>query len=299
MTNLKQMFLTRGLAATAVVAMTLLMATPGWSQCNGNCGGSTSSYGECSGRCTYCVEGKCVPKRETYGHYETTWRKWRVPAPVVPERSRSRSRSRQGSGEGQVELPEAIDESEIDPEFSHLKEVGDGQDSDVFSAIPSDMTIESETGGLMEGGYPIESDLNFIDEAPTPSVDLPEPEAEQPVDVPAPADMDFDLESRSMPKSQRAVAVDDSMNPLRRENVQTQQVARELEARELEARELEPTTPRLVLAHSTHGAAAIPARQLDVKPVYYILEGESHILKSAAPRQTVEPASPGLKNPLR
>ena len=43
----------------------------------------------CAGRCHYCVDGICIPRRATYGYYEPNWRRWFRPSMVPSGPARS------------------------------------------------------------------------------------------------------------------------------------------------------------------------------------------------------------------
>jgi len=186
-TNRKQKFLSPGLAAMAFVATTLV-ASVGWSQCNGSCGGSSSSHGACSGRCTYGVEGVCAPKRRTFGYHDTTWRRWPEPAPAVPERIQSDGdRNRQGVP-GQLDLPESIDESDADPEFAHLKSAEDdndltsGDDFGSYDSYESFASPGTSEDYILKEVAPSSPSTMDYDEDDGGAVDLPQAELEGAID---------------------------------------------------------------------------------------------------------------------
>lgn len=85
-----------------------------------------SSCNDCQGRCNYCVDGQCTPRRHTFGHYETNWRRWPVPPPSIPV---TESASDVGIGEQEfdlpaaaIDLPAAEDEGDLDPELPHRRD---------------------------------------------------------------------------------------------------------------------------------------------------------------------------------
>ena len=77
----------------------------------------------CQGRCQYGVEGSCRPRSLTYGHYQSTWRKWPVAPPDVVRRQADDNRL-----STDIELPRPFDEADPDPEFPHLQERASGND---------------------------------------------------------------------------------------------------------------------------------------------------------------------------
>ena len=82
---------------------------------NGACGGPCDQPG-CQGRCQYCVDGQCIPKRETFGYYQTQWRRWPVAPPAV-------AAPLPPSGDGlQFDLPSSTDEDSQIPELRHRRE---------------------------------------------------------------------------------------------------------------------------------------------------------------------------------
>ena len=86
--------------------------------------GSRSAPGQCdscNGRCNYCVDHQCYPRRQTFGHWETQWRRWPVPPPAVglPE---TPSPSEFAPGD----LPPAEEESSSNPDFSHRRKKASG-----------------------------------------------------------------------------------------------------------------------------------------------------------------------------
>lgn len=211
---------------TAILALTALcfvsLISTASAQCSGNC----------SGRCTYGVEGTCTPK-STYGHHVTTWRQWPEKAPAVPKRMPSMSGKTKGNI--QLDLPAAGDESDSDPEFSHLK-----SSSDLIPPPMSDYSIPP-----LANSYSAEDDLSVNDFSPvspgvdsgegaasnlgtnpSEAVDLPSAEVEGEssgsagdlLDGPSPI---LNFESRIRPNPTRSVAVvshqavDTEGNPLR------------------------------------------------------------------------------------
>jgi hypothetical protein len=75
---------------------------------------------DCAGRCGYCVDGECYPNRQTFGFYETQWRRWPIEAPQIigPVKVPMPVNPMLGPA---VESPAPESESSLDPEFPHLK----------------------------------------------------------------------------------------------------------------------------------------------------------------------------------
>lgn len=214
---------------TIVMLVAVLTAFHAAPSANGQC-----PNGQCAGRCTYGVVGSCVPKTKTFGHYETTWRPWREPAPAVPKRMKSMSEA--GKGNIQLDLPEAGDESDSDPEFSHLKNSSDLNPTPMPSSGYSMPESYSTTDDLSTD-RPIESSVPpsvSIDQGVPPgppsdggAVDLPSAEVEGEssggvgdlLDGPSPI-LNFESRMRRNPARSVAVvshqAVDSAGNPLRR-----------------------------------------------------------------------------------
>ena len=130
-----------------------------------------AACGNCQGPCRYGVDGVCTPRTATFGYYQSSWRRWPEPAPPVAHCNvPSRASDASGSGPG-LELPEALDEHEIDPEFSHLrKKVGGSQ-----AGVPY----------FDDGGLPMDDGSSSRSLAPPPS-DSGMPELN--LDLPAAAD---------------------------------------------------------------------------------------------------------------
>ncbi len=88
-----------------------------------NLPGIVCALDECA-RCRYCVEGKCVPNAQTFGHYETAWRRWPVEnAEVLPPRKGGVKADPSLGPTTEVPAPDA--ETDLAPEFPHLKERAD------------------------------------------------------------------------------------------------------------------------------------------------------------------------------
>lgn len=84
---------------------------------------------DCAGPCQHCVDGQCYPNRQTFGYYETQWRRWPIDCPGYAPARKARGMVDPSKGPD-VEAPEADDEAGISPEFPHLKK----RASDPFSA---------------------------------------------------------------------------------------------------------------------------------------------------------------------
>lgn len=77
-------------------------------------------------RCQYCVEGKCTPNRQTFGHYQTSWRRWPIEAAeVAAPKKDAETRVDRSLGPG-VEVPAPDSETDLAPEFPHLKKRASG-----------------------------------------------------------------------------------------------------------------------------------------------------------------------------
>lgn len=206
----------------AALCFVSFMST-GSAQCNGNC----------SGACTYGVEGSCVPKRGTYGHHVTTWRQWPEKAPAVPKRMPSMSGK--AKGDIQLDLPDAGDESDPNPEFSHLRNSGDLMPSPTSSSDYS-IPAASDNYSINDLSTDASPSVGINEDSPNGTaapfgrsggaVDLPAADAEGEssreagdlLDGPSPI---LDFESRIRPNPTRSVAVvshqavDEAGNPLR------------------------------------------------------------------------------------
>ncbi len=81
-----------------------------------------SSCQNCNGRCQYCVDGRCTPNTHTFGHFQTSWRRWPDPPPAVPVRAPKTA----PSSMGEVDLPPVEEEGEYDPELRHRRKRATG-----------------------------------------------------------------------------------------------------------------------------------------------------------------------------
>lgn len=168
----------------------------------------------CAGPCTYGVEGRCQPNK-VFGYHVTTWRKWPEAPPPVPTRS-TISTASQGNdgGDANLDLPEPGDESETNPEFSHLKD-NDGNDlssdlgyseTDSFNSPAPVIDMPSVETSEDTEDVPPRPDISTPNPTDPPSVDLPPLDAEDsaPLNIPSapnsfetPNTNDFDLDLNS------------------------------------------------------------------------------------------------------
>ena len=148
---------------------------------------------ECQGRCQYCVEGQCTPRRISWGHYQTNWRRWPEPAPPAPlcpqgDPDRSSADVRKDNFDADLELPTPIEETEQNPEFEHLRK----RATTVTPPMQMDLGLEGAMGnGVMNSPPPSSPELP--DESIDPFEDTIIPDT--PLDLPNP-----DLEGRAIPK---------------------------------------------------------------------------------------------------
>lgn len=133
-------------------------------------------------RCKHCVEGRCVPNRQVYGHYQTAWRRWPVEAAAItpPGRKGARVDSQLGPG---VEVPAPESEADVAPEFPHLKKKGGGSESSSGpaadaprppAAAETESTLPPATDLPKEETDPFQDDLgntNSNDTGSPPAVD--------------------------------------------------------------------------------------------------------------------------------
>jgi hypothetical protein len=73
----------------------------------------------CQGRCQYCVDGQCIPRHQTFGFYETHWRRWPIETPeIVSIKRRTQADPHLGPA---AEVPTPHLEADPNPEFPHLR----------------------------------------------------------------------------------------------------------------------------------------------------------------------------------
>lgn len=126
-----------------------------------------STAQQCAGNCNYCVDGRCVPKWNTYGHYQTHWRRWPLQPPEIKRPAKRPSKPDLGyTGDVQTELPEADDEADRVPEFPHLKKRGNGAGPNL---APEQIPLKSLQDPADE---PDQDDNPFDDDLP-PAVEPP------------------------------------------------------------------------------------------------------------------------------
>ncbi len=85
-----------------------------------------SSTNPCAGRHRYCVEGQCYPNRQTYGFFQTQWRRWPVETPEIARPPKGPQAMDPSRGPG-AETPPPDMEADPNPEFQHLRNRVDGQ----------------------------------------------------------------------------------------------------------------------------------------------------------------------------
>ena len=157
---------------------------------------TSSLFAQCQSNCQYCVEGQCTPRRISWGHYQTNWRRWPEPAPQVQPCPRGNPEDENPDRRTDTSLPDlelpAVDvEADVDPEFERLREKADGNLSspelslEVFPSneyiqddiMNDEITVEPSSSGELEGS--MDGDVNPFDSImPETPLDLPSPDLE-------------------------------------------------------------------------------------------------------------------------
>lgn len=104
----------------------------------------------CAGRCNFCVDGVCIPRRQTYGYYEPHWRRWPCgPPEVCIPGPPTHPESPFGS---EVETPGVEDEADPLPQFPHLRSRDQSMEPlpGVEPELP--MTPFGDDGAMFESG---------------------------------------------------------------------------------------------------------------------------------------------------
>ncbi|MEM7312246.1 MAG: hypothetical protein AAF497_03745 [Planctomycetota bacterium] len=122
----------------------------------------------CQGRCQYGVDGTCIPKRATFGHYQSSWRRWPEPPPPAQNCNRVPTPTSAGSGPA-LELPGAVDESMIDPEFPHLRKKATGQSDAVYLNEAMEFDDSGSSSRVDPPSAEVAPDAGFELDLPSPS----------------------------------------------------------------------------------------------------------------------------------
>lgn len=145
--------------------------------------------------CLYGVEGSCVPRRTTYGYYETHWRNWPFAQPPrIPARRPKRSFLPAGTTAlPEAEVPRPTDEASISPELPNKQEE---LAPFVPGTSPDQIDIDRQTD-------PFEDDLR------TPAADVPGNEGQQI----NPFEGDLKTPAADVPGNERQTNPFDDLNP--------------------------------------------------------------------------------------
>lgn len=112
---------------------------------------------DCRGRCSFCVDGICIPNRATFGYYEPRWRRWPFPTPNGPPRYPDADAGYLEDRD--VELPTPQTESDINPEFPHRMQRPSSEDVEATLPFPETDPFQDDTAA------PFEDDLLVPPEA--------------------------------------------------------------------------------------------------------------------------------------
>jgi hypothetical protein len=169
--------------AAAIRNTLLILVIYGLTPMAGNCFAQSACDG-CRGKCEYCVDGQCIPRRHTFGHYQTHWRRWPVPPPGIPV-----AQPIDSNIDEWTDLPAVEDEGEADPDLAHRREPATPLGAMEFS--PRSQSLPA----------PVKPDP-FEDEVPEPA---PAPASEpQPLPAIQPRPTDGST-TRNMPRTFPAV----------------------------------------------------------------------------------------------
>lgn len=137
-----------------LLAVCVLLFFAGVSEC-----GAQEHCQNCQGRCLYCVDGQCIPRRHTFGHYQTHWRRWPVPPPTIPVEDTLPPGVQ--TGEPGFDLPAAGDEAELDPDLVHQRET--------LPAVETPMELELRNEAVKPDPFQDEAPSDVPNVNPAPS----------------------------------------------------------------------------------------------------------------------------------